>query len=67
MIVIKQKRSAVITAIAIPVATHFAPSFLFHSHSLRLRKLAAQSQNKNANQRQIIVNGNTTFVAPFAR
>jgi hypothetical protein len=32
-----------------------------------LKKLAAQSQNNDAHQRQIIVNGKTIFVAPFAR
>ena len=61
------KTIEVITAILIPLATHLAASFFFFSHNFKLRKLAAQSQNSNANHMQTMVRGKTTFVAQLAR
>jgi hypothetical protein len=65
--VIQQKINEVITDIKIPVATHLAASSFLFSQSFRLSQLADQSQKRHQNQRQIIVNGKTIFVAPFAR
>lgn len=62
-----QKIIEVIITINDQVATHLAASSFFPSHNLILRKLAAQSQNSNANQRQSIVNGKIILVAQFAR
>jgi hypothetical protein len=59
--------SEIIMVISIHVATHLAASSFFFSHNFILKKLAAQSQNNNAHQRHIIVNGNTIFVAQFAK
>ena len=56
-----------IADIKIPVATHLAASSFLFSQSFRLNQLADQSQKRHQNQRQIIVNGKTIFVAPFAR
>ena len=65
--VIQQNNIEIIVVIKIQIATHLAPSSFFFSHSFILRKLAAQSQNKNAHQRHIIVKGNTMLVAQLAR
>jgi hypothetical protein len=62
-----QKIIEVIITIKDPVATHLAASSFFPSHNLILRKLAAQSQNNNANQRQSIVKGKIILVAQLAR
>ena len=63
----QQNANEIIMVIKIPIATHLAASSFFFSQSFILRKLAVQSQNNKANQRQTIVRGNTIFVAPFAR
>jgi hypothetical protein len=63
----QQNMIEIIVVISIHVATHLAASSFFFSHNFMLKKLAAQSQNNKAHQRQIIVNGNTIFVAQFAR
>lgn len=63
----QQNNKEIIAVISIHVATHLAASSFFFSHNFMLKKLAAQSQNNKAHQRQIIVNGNTIFVAQFAR
>jgi hypothetical protein len=63
----QQNNKEIIAVISIHVATHLAASSFFFSHNFMLKKLAAQSQNNNAHQRQIIVNGNTIFVAQFAK
>ena len=63
----QQNMIEIIVVISIHVATHLAASSFFFSHNFILKKLAAQSQNNKAHQRQIIVNGNTIFVAQFAR
>lgn len=63
----QQNANDIITVIKIPIATHLDASSFFFSQSLMLRKLAVQSQNNKANQRQTIVSGKTIFVAQFAR
>ena len=58
---------AIITDIAIPFATPFPASSFFFSPNFKLRYADAPSPNINENAKHIIVNGNTTFVAPFPK
>ena len=63
--VITQNIIDIIDDIAIAFPTPFAASSFFFSPSFKLRYADAPSPNINDNANPIIVNGNTTFVAPF--
>jgi hypothetical protein len=65
--VTQQNANEIIIVMRIHVATHFAASSFFFSPNFKLKKLAAQSQNKNANHKQIIVRGKTILVAQLAK